>query len=502
MKDQAQGLQRINWTVYGKMASISKGGTQGLSYGYDPSGNRISKTATGSDGTSATTDYVRDAQGNVLAVYQYKADASGNLTEGDWLEQHLYGSSRLGMLLPRLVIPASQHLGSDAYVGNDQTENLGNRQYELTNHLGNVLVTVNDVLSRVVDIQGQSAVGMANVVSAQDYYPFGMQMPGRTYIAGGSLNYRYGFNGKENDNEVEGVGDQIDYGMRVYDPRIGKFLSVDPLTGKYPWYTPYQFAGNKPIWAVDLDGLEEANSNAQKVKADKALQEVLNKDYIRMNTPREGANGIFHSATPAEEENHPVRAYIKNFFYYTAEYLTPLVATDQLAAVWKNKEISTDKKLDASLEFTIGLLQPEGPFEGPIKFKGVGEGWEGLTQFEVNKFNGKLGENITTDYLNSKFGQTHTIYEQVTGRFADGTETVFDHVAVNKKTGLVEFTNETKTGGGDYSPGQKRSMNGEAVQLVGTNLPKDLKNTWIQSKNVPYQTTRIIFQTGEIITTY
>ncbi len=157
MKDQAQGLQRINWTVYGKMASISKGGTQGLSYGYDPSGNRISKTATGSDGTSATTDYVRDAQGNVLAVYQYKADASGNLTEGDWLEQHLYGSSRLGMLLPRLVIPASQHLGSDAYVGNDQTENLGNRQYELTNHLGNVLVTVNDVLSRVVDIQGQSA---------------------------------------------------------------------------------------------------------------------------------------------------------------------------------------------------------------------------------------------------------------------------------------------------------------------------------------------------------
>src|SRR5260221_3071970 len=256
MKDQAQGLQRINWTVYGKVASISKGGTQGLSYGYDPSGNRISKTATGSDGTSATTDYVRDAQGNVLAVYQYKADASGNLTEGDWLEQHLYGSSRLGMLLPRVGIPASQHLGSDAYVGNDQTENLGNRQYELTNHLGNVLVTVNDVLSRVVDIQGQSAVGMANVVSAQDYYPFGMQMPGRSYIAGGSLNYRYGFNGKENDNEVEGVGDQIDYGMRVYDPRIGKFLSVDPLTGKYPWYTPYQFAGNKRIWSVDLDGLE------------------------------------------------------------------------------------------------------------------------------------------------------------------------------------------------------------------------------------------------------
>lgn len=38
---------------------------------------------------------------------------------------------------------------------------------------------------------------------------------------------------------------------------VARFLSVDPLTKSYPWYTPYQFAGNKPIWATDLDGLEE-----------------------------------------------------------------------------------------------------------------------------------------------------------------------------------------------------------------------------------------------------
>ena len=48
-----------------------------------------------------------------------------------------------------------------------------------------------------------------------------------------------------------------DYGFRIYDPRIAKFLSVDPLFRSYPWYTPYQFAGNKPIMASDLDGLEE-----------------------------------------------------------------------------------------------------------------------------------------------------------------------------------------------------------------------------------------------------
>jgi hypothetical protein len=38
-------------------------------------------------------------------------------------------------------------------------------------------------------------------------------------------------------------------------------LSMDPLFRDYPWYTPYQFAGNKPVWAVDLDGAEEQPSN-------------------------------------------------------------------------------------------------------------------------------------------------------------------------------------------------------------------------------------------------
>ena len=70
--------------------------------------------------------------------------------------------------------------------------------------------------------------------------------------------YRFGFNGKENDNEVKGEGVQQNYGLRIYDTRLGRFLSVDPLAKDYPWYTPYQFSGNKPIQFIDLDGAEEA----------------------------------------------------------------------------------------------------------------------------------------------------------------------------------------------------------------------------------------------------
>ena len=83
-----------------------------------------------------------------------------------------------------------------------------------------------------------------------------MIQPGRKY-ASSSSKYIYGFNGKENDNEVsKGDGGQQDYGMRIYDTRLGRFLSRDPLSASYPYYSPYQFAGNTPIQAIDLDGEE------------------------------------------------------------------------------------------------------------------------------------------------------------------------------------------------------------------------------------------------------
>ncbi|CAN5425846.1 hypothetical protein BH10BAC1_BH10BAC1_21350 [soil metagenome] len=92
-----------------------------------------------------------------------------------------------------------------------------------------------------------------DLLSSNDYSPFGTIWDGRTY---GILG-RMGFNNAENDGEISGEGNVYDYGFRIYNPRLGKFLSVDPLAKNYPWYTPYQFAGNTPIQAIDIDGKEE-----------------------------------------------------------------------------------------------------------------------------------------------------------------------------------------------------------------------------------------------------
>ena len=96
--------------------------------------------------------------------------------------------------------------------------------------------------------------------STLDFDPFGMLLVGRNWELGN--NYRYEFNGKESDTETYGESNIYDYGFRIYNPRLGKFLSVDPLMSEYPFYTPYQFAGNLPIWKIDIDGLEEGNSKA------------------------------------------------------------------------------------------------------------------------------------------------------------------------------------------------------------------------------------------------
>lgn len=104
----------------------------------------------------------------------------------------------------------------------------------------------------------------------------------------------FGFNGKENDNEVKGNGNQQDYGMRIYDNRSCRFLSVDPLTNKYPWYTPYQFAGNTPIQAIDIDGLEPENvaSAGRLIKIWWSIRLLVDANDIIKITTKDPATGV------------------------------------------------------------------------------------------------------------------------------------------------------------------------------------------------------------------
>jgi len=248
VEDKAEGIDSILWTVYGKIKRIVKGGTV-IDYTYDAAGNRISKAVTVSSVTKSTY-YVRDASGNVMSIYQAGDNElnSGELTQ---TEVHLYGSSRLGIF----------NVNNNVQCAPDSTDltifTRGNKFFELSNHLGNVLVTISDKLVPVPEI----VCGFAScelyahhyepeVITANDYYPFGMMQPGRKYSNGSE--YRYGFNGKEKDFEI--TSDDYDYGARIYDGKIGRWLSVDPFQKKYVSLTPYNFVANTPLQAKDPDG--------------------------------------------------------------------------------------------------------------------------------------------------------------------------------------------------------------------------------------------------------
>ncbi|TDX02075.1 RHS repeat domain-containing protein [Dinghuibacter silviterrae] len=242
--DRQSQINAITWTVYGKIATIQKT-TGTISYQYDAALHRIGKSSLGTN-----TWYVTDAMGEVLAVY------SGNGMARQ--EQYMYGRRRLGVIdNPAGGTGTSQYLGSKLGTGTVFSFIRGNKRFELSNQLGNVLVTVSDRKLAVPGPDGSTvAYYQPLVINAQDYYPFGSLMPGRNMALTGTGLYRYGFNGKENDNDVKGEGDQQDYGMRIYDPRVGRFLSGDPMAAQFPDLSPYQFASNRPIQGVDLDGLE------------------------------------------------------------------------------------------------------------------------------------------------------------------------------------------------------------------------------------------------------
>ena len=66
--------------------------------------------------------------------------------------------------------------------------------------------------------------------------------------------YRYGFQGQEKDDEIKGEGNSYDFGARIYDSRIGRFLSLDPLSKKNLSESNYSYAANNPIYFIDFGG--------------------------------------------------------------------------------------------------------------------------------------------------------------------------------------------------------------------------------------------------------
>jgi RHS repeat-associated protein len=291
------GIANVEWTVYGKISKVTRVDGKVIDYTYDAGGNRLTKTSEGK-----TTVYVRDAQGSVLSVYKRETPTTGYSQK----EVYLYGTSRLGQYNFDTERDLSMAVSSTLQ------GTRGKKFFELSNHLGNVLTVITD--QKYWRTEGYYT---ATVVSATDYYPFGMAITGRKY---NPTTYRYGFNGKETDSEW-GTEMIQDYGFRIYSPSIAKFLSVDPLTKKYAELTPYQFASNNPILNIDIDGLEGTPSNNGNSAAANFIKGAFDRAEETVDNTIKGAASLVKSVPTATgslynfvtDENtykHPIRTYL------------------------------------------------------------------------------------------------------------------------------------------------------------------------------------------------
>ncbi len=278
--DKAEKITSIKWNVYGKITEINRNATQydqvtttRTRYTYDAQGNRISKVWKDYNKDSSRWElkyswYVRDAQGNLLSTYTTtNTDTAGGNLDSLYLTQadvQLYGSSRLGSLFPQNSIVDNAQTNSGPWINPDYrgtTQYRGNRQYELSNHLGNVLTVISDRKIGVysngsLTLPGGFTIPVVNyyepeMLAANDYYPFGML----SRTVGSSAKYKFGFNGQEMSNEVKGLGNSYTAEFWEYDPRIGRRWNIDPVYKHSPYeaYGGNQFSFQTPMGQIQLN---------------------------------------------------------------------------------------------------------------------------------------------------------------------------------------------------------------------------------------------------------
>jgi hypothetical protein len=325
VRDDAEEIASIKWTVTGKVKEVNRtsGSTKkNLKFRYDAMGQRIAKEVYDSQNNwEKTTFYVRDPQGNVMAIYDKTTNAQSQQISYKVVERDMYGSSRVGLNTIEVEMIGATTGGSVS------SHVVGKKQYEISNHLGNVLSIVTDkVLSKDWDMDNIVDYFRSEIVNASDYTPFGVQMDGRKFVVD---DYRYHFNGMEKDNEIaEGV---LTAEFWEYDSRSGRRWNQDPVVK--PFRSPYDAFSNSPITRIDPRGDDDyfdkdgrylgsdgAETNDVRIVTDDAMiaelsehagDQSINPDRYR---PASTLIADFNYGTNASPSNRSMLAAVATFY--------------------------------------------------------------------------------------------------------------------------------------------------------------------------------------------
>ncbi|OJV19830.1 MAG: hypothetical protein BGO30_00735 [Bacteroidetes bacterium 41-46] len=252
--------QGITYDSNGNITALTRTGIQPAAMTYNYSGNRLSSIVKG--GTTYT--YAHDSNGNVTTdgirgmtiIYNYLNLPKSVIKGADNLE-FIYDATGVRLATKQNGTTQNYYTGAVVYKSDKTPDYILTssgmirkdganyiRQYNITDHLGNVRSVVNQ---------------SGTVEQATDYYPYGLSFSNNNLTKN-----RYLYNGKEIQNQT--LSSQFfgmyDYGARYYDPVIGRWIGVDPLAEKYFFLSPWSYVVNNPMNAIDPDGRDvwEINS--------------------------------------------------------------------------------------------------------------------------------------------------------------------------------------------------------------------------------------------------
>jgi RHS repeat-associated protein len=223
--------------------------------------------------------------------------------------------------------------------------------------------------------------------------------------------YRYGYQGQEKDDEIKGAGSSINYSLRMYDTRLGRFMKIDPIAKKYPMYSPYHFSSNQPIHATEWEGAE---SSYDLTSRDIGLQKMFEQ-----------------TATTLAEKEALTKMYNDAAYGWVGEVLS----LDELSGVARGRDLKGNSynRAAAAGILLIGFV-PGGKMMKPV-----------LKIAKATTKGMKVGNFASKTLLNEHFTKHAAEFAgkfKNAGEYAKGAQDFFKRQGDN----IFEFNRKTKNG--------------------------------------------------------
>jgi hypothetical protein len=262
--------------------------------------------------------------------------------------------------------------------------------------------------------------------------------------------------------------------MRVYDPRVGRFLSNDPLSKKYPYLTSYQFASSKPTKYVDIDGAESEGENEEELRSPEEIEE-------QAEQIRENAREYEREREERERERYERRMKNDPTFRANQELLGR-------AAKVLGQYTARESYWNNALQAARFILTPGNVYEN----KRNGDTWDDMVKDEMLKNPDcvGVGRQISIKVVGVVNGKTEVAnvrIDNVGVRIVDG-KPVFDFKEAKFSIGEIKDDNVLQV----LTPQQKAAVN---ILINGSNVDIMLRgeistqrlNTILNTNNAAYK---------------